>query len=88
MLDAGPLGRIAHPRPNRDVTAWLEQLLHSGGTVIIPEIADYEVRRNLVLEGRDKSIGRLDQLRQALGYSPITTGIMRQAAEFWASSRK
>jgi hypothetical protein len=22
MLDSGPLGRIAHPRPNREITEW------------------------------------------------------------------
>lgn len=29
MLDSGPLGRIAHPRPNREITEWLERLLGS-----------------------------------------------------------
>ena len=56
ILDAGPLGRIAHPRPNREITLWLERVLTTGTEVIIPEIADYEVRRNLLLTGLLKTV--------------------------------
>jgi hypothetical protein len=43
ILDAGPLGMIAHPRPNREIAEWLKGLMRSGAIVILPEIADYEV---------------------------------------------
>jgi hypothetical protein len=56
MLDTGPLGRIAHPRVNPEVAAWFKQLLASDTEVIIPEIADYEVRRSLLLVGLTKSL--------------------------------
>ena len=49
MLDSGPLGRIAHPRPNIEITEWLMNLLNAGVEIIIPEIADYEVRRSFLL---------------------------------------
>ena|SRR6266851_3996046 len=88
MLDSGPLGRIAHPRPNREITEWLESLLASGVAVIVPEIADYEVRRNLLLEGLTKSVTRLDQLKEALIYQPLTTEVMLRAAEIWANARR
>lgn len=88
MLDTGPLGRIAHPRPNPEIVAWLNQLLSANATVIIPEIADYEVRRNLLLTGLTKSVTRLDQLKNVLIYRPITTAIMLKAAELWADARK
>jgi len=88
MLDSGPLGRIAHPRPNREITEWLESLLASGVAVIVPEIADYEVRRNLLLEGLTKSVTRLDQLKEALIYQPLTTEAMLRAAEIWANARR
>ena len=29
MLDSGPLGRIAHPRPNSHVAEWFERILES-----------------------------------------------------------
>jgi hypothetical protein len=62
ILDTGPLGRIAHPRRNPDITSWLEELPRSGAVVFLPEIADYELRRNLLLEGLTRSVARLDQL--------------------------
>lgn len=88
MLDSGPLGRIPHPRPNREIAEWLEGLLGSGVMVIIPEIADYEVRRNLLLEGLTKSVARLDRLKEVLIYQPLTTDVMLRAAEMWADARR
>ena len=88
MLDAGPLGRIVHPRPNPDIAAWLEALLRSGAVVIVPEIADYEVRRSLLLEGLTTSVVRLNQLKTVFDYLPLTTETMLKAAELWAEARK
>jgi predicted nucleic acid-binding protein len=88
ILDAGPLGRIAHPRPNQDIALWLQQILVAGVEVIIPEIADYEVRRNLLLAGLKKSIERLDLLKGSLVYLPLNTRIILRAAELWAEARK
>ena len=51
MLDSGPLGKIAHPRPNKEIAEWFIGQLEKGTTVIIPEIADYEIRRSFILSG-------------------------------------
>ena len=40
VLDTGPLGKISHPRPNREIANWLERVLREGSIVYIPEIAD------------------------------------------------
>jgi predicted nucleic acid-binding protein len=56
--------------------------------VIIPEIADYELRRNMLLEGMESSLRRLDELKDLLLYMPLTTRAMMKAAEFWATARK
>ena len=88
ILDTGPLGKIAHPRPNQEVADWLRRVLASGDLVIIPEIADYELRRNMLLEGMESSLKRLDKLKDRLLYMPLTTSIMIKAAEFWAAARK
>lgn len=55
---------------------------------MIPEIADYEVRRELIRSGKERGLGRLDALKGMLGYAPITTSVMLKAAEFWATARK
>jgi len=88
LLDAGPLGRIAHPRRKPDVDTWLKDLLHGGVTVILPEIADYEVRRNLLAAGLHRSVAELDDLKLLLVYQPLTTLVMQKAAELWAVARK
>lgn len=88
MLDTGPLGRIAHPRPNQEIIRWLQRVLEADIEVIIPEIADYELRRSLLLEGLNKSIERLNELKETLTYLPLKTEIMMKAAEMWAETRK
>jgi predicted nucleic acid-binding protein len=88
LLDSGPLGKIAHPRPNPELLAWLVRMLTARAEVIIPEIADFEVRRNLLLEGLMESVRRLDELKAVLAYLPLSTGAMLRAAEFWAQARK
>jgi hypothetical protein len=55
---------------------------------VIPEIADYEVRRELLRAGKERGLGRLDALKSMLGYAPITTPVMLKAAQFWAAARK
>lgn len=91
LLDAGPLGMITNPKSNPENEAcknWLASLAYSGVEVVIPEIADYEVRRELLRAGKERGLGRLDALKGMLGYAPITTSVMLKAAEFWATARK
>ena len=91
LLDAGPLGLASNPRPspeNRRCNAWLEGLLADGYLVAIPEIADYEVRREILRIGRMRGVFRLDRLKATLTYVPISTDVMLQAAQFWAEARR
>ncbi len=91
LLDAGPLGMAAHPKAEgitRDCQIWLNTMLQKGERIAIPEIADYEVRRELIRAGLNRSVRRLDQLLQALEYLPIDTRTMRRAAELWAEVRQ
>lgn len=67
---------------------WLANLACGGAGVVIPEIADYEVRRELLRAGKDQGLRRLDALKGMLGYAPVTTPVMLKAAEFWAAARK
>jgi len=55
---------------------------------MLPEIADYEVRRELLRAGKVAGIGRLDELKSRLTYLPISTLVMLLAADFWAEARK
>jgi predicted nucleic acid-binding protein len=91
LLDAGPLGMITNPKSspeNEDCKNWLAHLVYNGGEIVIPEIADYEVRRELLRADKERGLGRLDALKGMLRYAPITTAVMLKAAEFWATARK
>jgi len=90
LLDASPLGRISNPSAtpaNLECYNWMESLLMSGCQIIVPEIADYEVRRELLRAGKTRGLARLDLLKNTLDYLPLTTDVMLKAAELWAQAR-
>ena len=88
MLDTGPLGEATHPRPNKDFEVWLKDILKSGTQVLVPEIADYELRRELIRAKKKTSLKRLDEFKNANDYVPITTNAMQSAAVYWAEARQ
>ncbi len=91
LLDTGPLGLVTNPRVSaetRECTRWLEHMLINGRQVCISEIADYEVRRELLRAGKTQGVRRLDAFKATICYMPLTTTIMLRAAEFWALARK
>ncbi len=91
VLDATPLGILCHPRNPPQVLAcrqWVDALLTAGRRVIIAEIADYEVRRELLLRNSRVALSNLDQLALRLEYLPLTTDVMRRAADLWAQTRR
>jgi predicted nucleic acid-binding protein len=91
FLDAGPIGLVTNPKLSPEstlCTRWLQTLITSNIRVIIPEIADYEVRRELLRANNVRGIARLDELANSIEYLPITTTAMRQAAMFWEQARQ
>lgn len=90
-LDTGVLGFVTHPNANqeaRDCLTWLRDLLAAGIKVWVPEICDYELRREYILNNSQNALNRLDQLKAAVGYVPINTPAMKRAAQLWADARK
>src|SRR5262245_44703804 len=91
LLDAGPLGLVTGPRSlpiANDCRIWLEDILATGAQVQVPDIADYEVRRELLRAGKVNSIRHINALRARIGYVPVTTETLFLAAEFWAQLRQ
>lgn len=86
-MDTGVLGQICHPRRYQDVRLWCQRAaaVHE---ILIPEVADYELRRELIRIGAQRSIDHLDELERELRYVPITTVIWRHAARLWALQRQ
>ena len=91
FLDSGPLGLVTkRPGQSAEVDAcqfWLRTLLDNGRDVYVPEITDYEVRRELVRLNQVAGLARLDTLLLTLEYLPLTTSAMRRAANLWAQAR-
>jgi predicted nucleic acid-binding protein len=71
-----------------EITNWLQSLQKTATALRVPEIADYELRRELLRSGKQKSIERLDQLSQSSLFIPLTRETMLKAAELWALVRK
>ena len=91
LLEAGPTGLLTNPRAGalyQACSEWLAALVSGGTRVVLPEIADYEVRRELLRIGSTRGIDRLNTLKTVLDYLPITTDVMLRAAEFWALARR
>ena len=91
ILDTGPLGLVTNPilsAISQSCTRWLQSLLRYGVRVIVPEIADDEIRRELLRAKKFRGLARLDSLGESLDYLPLETAVLRQAAEFWAAARQ
>lgn len=91
VLDAGPLGLVTNPNRStlsKDCLRWMQSLLAAGIRVIVPEIADYEIRRELVRANKQRGIARLNELITLVDYLPISTAAMRRAADLWAQVRR
>ena len=60
-LDAGPLGLLMHRKgvaPADACKAWLAKKIAAGVRIVVPEIADYEVRRELIRLGNRTAVAR------------------------------
>ncbi|MFO0608714.1 MAG: PIN domain-containing protein [Polyangiales bacterium] len=85
-LDTSVLGALCHPRKHADVKLWFRGVRGvQGATVYLPEVADFELRRELLRIPSPASLRALDSLPAEIDYLPITTEIMRSAAAMWAA---
>jgi predicted nucleic acid-binding protein len=87
VLDTGVLGQVCRPRKHHDVRAWFRRAVREH-ELLISEIADYELRRELLRIDSRQSLARLDELTRELRYLPATTATWRAAARLWADQRR
>lgn len=91
VLDSTPLGLLSKPTRSTQVlpiVQWATACLDAGHSLYVPEVIDYELRRELLRAGKTASLDRLDSLHTLFHYLPITTPAMLLAAELWARSRR
>lgn len=88
LLDSGPLGMLARSHPAPALKTWVRDRLRRESRLGIPEIADYEVRRELLFARLQTSLNALNALQATLDYMQISTPILREAASLWATARQ
>jgi predicted nucleic acid-binding protein len=93
LLDAGVLGLLTNPKRSEtgeSCAMWLQAAIIANCQILVPEITDYEIRRELIRAKKIKGLNRLDNFidSSAVSYVPITTPVMRQAAILWAEARQ
>ncbi len=90
VLDSAPLSELSEPVSTPRVVAvsrWASAHLVAGNQICIPEVIDYELRRELIRSGKRASILELDALKTRFTYLPISTKVILMAADRWAQSR-
>jgi hypothetical protein len=83
LLNSGPLGILVNPGNRPHVVAchaWLSALQAAGRRVLLPEIADYEVRRVLIRIQSQTALSNLDLLASQLEYLPLHCDSSRPSA--------
>lgn len=91
LLDSGPTGLITNPADSLETVEcrrWMQQLIAHDIVVALPEIADYEIRRELLRARKPRGLRSLDRLKDSTRYLALDTTIMLQAAVFWALARQ
>lgn len=92
LLDTGPLGLLTNPKKSPEAVAatyWAMNIMAAGHQIIVPAIADFEVRRELERAGKTKGLAQLDAFNIATPgrYLPLSDRALRLAAKMWAQAR-
>lgn len=92
ILDTSVVGAITNPKQTnvivRDCQIWFRTSLERQSIFVLPEIVDYELRRELLRGKKINGLKQLDELKSVIYYHPIDSEIMLVAAQLWAESRQ
>ena len=94
FLDTTLLGMITNPSPKSPISLqikeWVRQMDNAGHRLIVPAVADYEVRREHLRRNAPSSIVRLDSFVNKVEgrYLPLTDSALKRAALLWADLRR
>lgn len=91
LLDTTPLGLVTQANPSATAVLcrqWMNAQMAQGHQIVIPEIADYELRRELLRANKQHGLTNLETLIGQVDYLALNTKAMRQAAQFWAQARQ
>ncbi len=92
VLDTSPLGLLTQ-RPGHAAgdacKSWAADLNRFGCLFFVPEVADYELRRELLRHSNTAAVTRLEAFNANItgAYLPLVTSEVRLAAALWARVR-
>jgi hypothetical protein len=87
LLDSTPLGLLTHPTQDKEpleCKKWAKDLVLGGIQIAIPQIIDYELRRELIRIRKDRSIQQLNTIKQTFPVAYVTEEVTTKAAQLWA----
>ncbi len=82
LLDSYPLGALSHPQPDINIVKWAAACRTAGHQLYVPEVIDYEVRRELLRARKYSGVRSLDALKAVFRLVPISSPAMLLAADF------
>ena len=94
FLDTGVLSQATQRRGKSTegdaCRVWVQGLLAAKVVVFVPEICDYELRREFLRQSNTNGIARLDAFVTSgiARYLSVNTSSLREAARLWAEVRK
>ena len=91
FLNSTPLGTLTNPASSPEAIAiakWAADCLMAGHILYVPEIIDYEIRRELLRAVKINGLLKLDAMKVNFKYVPITSVAMSLSAKLWADSRR
>lgn len=92
VLDTSPLGMLVNPFRSvsgTDILTWAREHIQAGNRLVVPAVADYELRRELTRRSNFSALRLLDQFNKAAPdrYLPLSDAALRRAASLWAEAR-
>ena len=91
LLNSSPLGLLSSPVPSPQViaiTTWAVSSLAAGHRLYIPEVIDYELRRELLRAGKTTGLAKLEGLKTRFRYFPHHYCGYAPGRSYWAQSRR
>ena len=91
LLDAGVVGLACSSPRSSEVerfARWFDEMLGVGVDLWIPDIARYEVRRELLRLNATRKLDRLDKFCDGLALVSVTLEAWEVAGYFWATVRR
>ncbi|MGL5132214.1 MAG: hypothetical protein ACRC78_06775, partial [Planktothrix sp.] len=92
LLDSAPVGLITNPKAMPlavQCQQWFLSFSQRGYQVILPEIIDYEIRRELLKANKLSGIRKLEELKSEIIYwlnsMNFYTVILKKSTDYWVS---